>query len=348
MPGSAPVPLVHLVGSLPLDTAEATFTRISEELPNRLQCMPDGEPTKRGNFVYWQSKAFPVEILYFHFHPPAAQIDKNFELKPDDIKPTGYDDAAIASYSTFCRLRDAGTIPSGVRFQVSLPTPLNAVSVWVDPKYMEAAEIQYEQRILSALANIQAKIPAEDLAIQWDMAVEMAHMEHAYGPTRPDFQLFQPTYSPVKEGIAERISRLVKAIDEKISVGFHLCYGDFKHKHFLEPKDSSLLVDLMNSVAERLTEHHSIGWFHIPVPKDRVDDAYFEPLNRLKIANDTTLFLGLVHANDPEGTGKRVAAAKRALGDRGFGVSTECGLGRTPVEDLDSIFQIFKDSTQQT
>jgi hypothetical protein len=345
MPGSAPLPLVHLVGSVPLDTAESTFTRVLKELPNRLQCIPDGEPAERGNFVFWQSKAFPVDILHFHFYPPDAKIEKDFELKPDDIKPTGYDDAAIASYSTFRRLRDSGVIPSNVRFQVCLPTPLNAVSVWVDPKYAAAAEAQYEQRILSALANIQANIPAEDLAIQWDLAIEMAHMEHAYGPSRPDFQMFKPSYSPVKEGIVERVVRLVEAVDKKVPIGFHLCYGDFEHKHYLEPKDTSLLVDLINSVSAGLSQHRSIGWFHLPVPKDRFDDAYYEPLSRLQIANDTKIFLGLVHAHDPEGTEKRIAAAKKFLNDKGFGVSTECGLGRTPVEDLDSIFQIFKEVT---
>lgn len=233
---------------------------------------------------------FPLIFFTTTFYPQDVEINKNSELKTDDIKPTGYDDAAIALCSTFRRFRNAGAIPSDVRFQVSLPTPLNAVSVWVDPKYAEAAEIQYEQRIISVLANIQANISPENLAIQWDLAVEMAHMEHAYGPFRSDFHFFKPSYSPVKEGIVDRLKRLVGAVDMKVTMDFHLCYDDFQHKYYFEPEDSSLLVDLINSVSANLIQHHSIGWFHIPVPKDRIDDACFEPLGRLKIVHETTLF----------------------------------------------------------
>jgi hypothetical protein len=347
MPGSAPLPLVHLVGSVPYDTAEANFTNVAQQLPNRLERITDGEPGERGIYVYWQSKVFPKEILFNNFSGvPPPDVPENFQLKLEDIKPTEYDDAAIASYSTFRRLREANVIPPGVRFQVSLPTPLNGVCVWVNPKAVAAAEPLYEQRIMSALANILANIPAQDLAIQWDVACEMAHMEHAYGPHRPDFQVFKPYYSPVKEGIVDRLTRLAGPIEKSIPVGFHFCYGDFHHQHFVQPKDSSQLVDLINAVTKSVTKQRPVNWVHLPVPKDFVDDAYFGPLSHLDI-EDTTIFLGLVHAHDPEGGEKRIEAAKKALGDKGFGVSTECGLGRTPLEDLDSIFEIFRDVTQQ-
>jgi hypothetical protein len=59
-----------------------------------------------------------------------------------------------------------------------------------------------------------------------------------------------------------------------------------------------------------------------------------DPLER----GHTELYLGLVHPNDEEGTKRRIRAVGEAGVEMTFGVATECGLGRTPVGELDSIF----------
>ena len=64
----------------------------------------------------------------------------------------------------------------------------------------------------------------------------------------------------------------------------------------------------------------------MPVPKDRTDDAYFAPLENLRLRPETELYLGLVHYNDPEGDAARIAAARRHA--RIDGVATECGMAR--------------------
>jgi hypothetical protein len=97
------------------------------------------------------------------------------------------------------------------------------------------------------------------------------------------------------------------------------------------------MVGLAGSVLERVKRR--VDWIHMPVPKDRDDVAYLVPLKGLELGS-TSLFLGLVHANDEEGTQKRIQAAGQ-MGIQTFGVATECGMGRTPVDELDSIFQIF-------
>lgn len=73
-------------------------------------------------------------------------------------------------------------------------------------------------------------------------------------------------------------------------------------------------------------------------------DSYYAPLASLapKLASDKTrLYLGLVHANDLAGTQRRIEAATKVVGD--FGVATECGLGRTPQDEIDSILEIMRD-----
>lgn len=81
----------------------------------------------------------------------------------------------------------------------------------------------------------------------------------------------------------------------------------------------------------------------MPVPKDRADAAYFDPLKKLDIG-DAKLVLGLVHAHDEEGTKKRLKIAQ-TIYSHPFDVTTKCGMGRTPLEDIDSIFTICRDVT---
>lgn len=358
MASTTTLPLVHLVGSVPLDTTEEVFTTLSKQLPSRLRCIPDGEVGERKNFCAWQWQKFPTKVLSSHFKTAdllAGEYEKTKKEEKDGVAaditlaefpPTGYDDVAIASYTKFCKLRDQGVIPAGVRFQVCVPTPLNSVAFFVDPAYVTRAEELYRERIIEAVKNLQKSIPKEDLAIQWDMPIEMAHMEHAYGPERKDFQALAPHYSPVREGIVTRVGLVATAVDPSVPMGFHLCYGDAGHQHFVQPVDTSLLVSLINDLHAHLTPKRPINWVHLPVPKDRVDEAYYKPLQDLKLSAETDLVLGLVHANDLQGTQSRIATASGVLGDgRRFGVSTECGMGRTPRDELDSIFEICREVT---
>ena len=150
------------------------------------------------------------------------------------------------------------------------------------------------------------------------------------------FFLFTPWFAPVKEGILERIVRLSGAVDKHVELGYHLCYGDIQHRHFVEPKDTGLLVEVANLILAQV--QHPVGWIHMPVPKDRTDAAYFAPLEALKLQEHTELFLGLVHHADEEGTRRRIEAAQKVVPK--FGVATECGMGRTPPEELDGILKI--------
>jgi hypothetical protein len=74
-----------------------------------------------------------------------------------------------------------------------------------------------------------------------------------------------------------------------------------------------------------------LQWLHLPVPVDRTDDGYFQPLAGLPVDGETEVYLGLVHFRDGvEGTRARIGTALRHLPE--FGVATECGLGRRPPE----------------
>ena len=58
---------LHLIGSIPLDSSEQVFRRLSDELGPFLRCMPDGETGERSRWVYFQR-----QMLLDH---PAMEID---------------------------------------------------------------------------------------------------------------------------------------------------------------------------------------------------------------------------------------------------------------------------------
>ena len=104
----------------------------------------------------------------------------------------------------------------------------------------------------------------------------------------------------------------------------------------MEPKTTLTMVDLSNAIFERC--NRPINYLHMPVPKDRTDSQYFEPLQHLK-SHGTELILGLAHNDDLEGTRSRIQTAGQFVNS--FGIATECGMGRTTPEQLKDILSIL-------
>ena len=323
----------YLVGSVPLADSEAVFREVSATLGAHLRRIPDGETGIRKDWIQWQ---FPLLLEVPEFEAadePAGPYGPRLQLRagvsPEDIvfPEPGYRAAALESYSVFTRLKDEGVIADHVRFQVCLPTPLAVVLVRFIPAVQEVVEQAYKRKMLEELDRVLAAIPADQLAIQWDTAVEFAVLERVV----PSF-LGNP-----EDGIEERLIRLGNHVPPGVEMGFHLCYGDANHQHFVEPADSSKLVSVANGVCAGV--ERSVDWLHMPVPRERNDEAYFTPLSGLRLQAKTECYLGLVHMTDGvAGTQSRITAAQSMLTD--FGVATECGLGRRPAETIRELLEI--------
>lgn len=324
---------VHFVGSVCLPDTESTMRYLATSFrPNELKTIPDGEPKERRDFIIFQLGVFSKipHVIQISDAPP--QVDYEVPPGPDappiHLQPLGYDDFALESYATFCRLRDEGTVSPGTRFQVSLPTPVNVLGNLIRPAWRAALEPVYTAALLRALRRIQDSIPHEDLAIQWDMAGEIAFLEGA-ALDPPWFQ------GPMQDELVARAARMFDAVDRQVPVGAHLCYGDLGHKHFVEPEDLGCVVTVANALMR--STKRTIDWLHMPVPKTRSDHAYFAPLKQLA-ALKATVFLGLLHLDDDEGTKDKIAVAKQVLPR--FGIATECGIGRSSKQELESAVRI--------
>jgi methionine synthase II (cobalamin-independent) len=354
---------VHFIGSVPCDSTEETLTLLSKTLPHHIRRLPDGEPATRQNFIYFQHylfKPYP-QLLNARYNPDATTSGASFDdatLKEvhDHLSKleTGYDSAAIESYAVFKKLRAEGVVPQGVKFQVCIPTPLNAILSSIAAKYRTLVEPYYAAALLRALQNIQSQIPHGDLAIQIDCAHEFGLLEQIWKlPGEDRFAPWWTTELPNEDElfipVVDRIVAFAGQghVAKDVELGFHFCYGDIGHKHFVEPKDTGLMVKLARAVFSRLAEQgRVVTFFHAPVPRERDDEAYFAPLRELiplLREGGTELYLGLVREGDEEGTNRRIETARKVVGEEvSWGVASECGLGRTPRDQVASILAIMK------
>ena len=100
---------VHLVGSIPLESAEAVFRAVGATLARHVRRVPDGETGKRSRWNSWTAPSYerthglelvdPPEGSYTPWKQARLVIDAS-ELV---LERLGFADAAIASYADFAR-----------------------------------------------------------------------------------------------------------------------------------------------------------------------------------------------------------------------------------------------------
>jgi ubiquinone/menaquinone biosynthesis C-methylase UbiE len=330
-PAAAPtvsgyVPLgAHLVGSVPGRSAEDVFRLLSGELGDRLRRMPDGETGPRADWIVWQ---YPVlsSQPQFEVAPPALgsyralpRLSLRDDTDPAELRfgSLGYADAAAASYRAFGPLKRDGIVPSGVRFQVCLPTPLAPVSAFISLENQAVVERAYEAAMTNELERLLAAIPHDQLALQWDTNVEFGMLEGEL-----------PTwFRDVKAGILERLIRISRAVPSEVELGFHFCLGHDEQTERHVPHDMRRMVEIANGVGAALDR--ALNWVHMPLARDADHYAFVAPLRDLRLHPETELYLGALHAGETtEQTRERIAAAHEAAPE--FGVATPCGWGRLP------------------
>jgi hypothetical protein len=332
-------PIVHFVGSIPLSDAETVFRQLAAAMGSHLLRLPDGETGIRKTWIRFlqgvlaDNPAIEVatDVPPFKFTQwdgkvlreiPRLRVKPGVEPDPATFA-TGYAEMAIESWSLFQRLQQEGAIPAGVKFQVSLPTPVapayNNMLPADRPKLLPALT----RHFVGEVARIAAAVPNDRLALQWDVCQEVLAWEGYYEPGPVDFR---SETLPVLKAIGE-------AVPQPVELGYHLCYGSPNDEHCVQPKDMGIMVEMANAVAADVGR--PIQFFHMPVPKNRTDDAYFAPLARLRLGAGTGLYLGLVHYDDAAGDAARLMAARRH--GRVDGVATECGMARGDPARLDSL-----------
>jgi methionine synthase II (cobalamin-independent) len=324
---------VHLVGSIGLASVNEIFQTLGRRLGRRLKRVPDGEIGGRRLWISWQ---YPLlRASPFLVPDPSGAVHRlsRFPIlcladgvKPEEIEfgELGYAREARASYQDFCVARDRGHLPRDVKFQVCLPTPMAVIYAYCSERDVVAVYNAYERDMVREVASLCAAIPHHDLCLQWDVCHEMLIWDGQ------PLDMF-PKVATSHADILDRMRRICDPVPADVELGVHLCYADFRAKHFLEPRDSGKMVEFANELARIIK--HDLAFVHMPVPIGRADDAYFAPLKDLRLSPETELYLGVVHAADgAEGTKRRIAAAAKYVPN--FGIATECGIARARKAEL--------------
>ncbi len=329
---------VHLLGSIPLASNREVFETVAGTLGPHLTRMPDGETGKRTGWMRWLREVFDGDpqlepsggsvkthatgYTFEQFRPKAGVDPKTVRFRE-----IGYARFAKESYAEFSKLKQAGRIAPGVRFQVGLPTPIGLLWSYIAPEVQPALEAAMVDRLVTEMRDTIDAIPHRELAIQWDMPHDLLTQEGA----RP------MVIDASRDGLVRRWAGITEHIPPEVDLGFHFCYGDSNAAHAVEPRDLSLMTDFANALTEGLP--HDISYIHMPVPRARNDAAFYAPLANARWKSGTELYLGLVHLRDGiDGTGARIRAAAATRTD--FGIATECGFGRQPPEAIRPLLQL--------
>ena len=220
-----------------------------------------------------------------------------------------------------------------LHFQLTLASPISVIRRFVaDEAEQEALIPSYGRGLIDEVGKVASVVPHAQLAVQWDVASAVFERLERGVPTR-----FGQTREEMARTFAAAHGKLGMGVPSDVHLQFHLCYGDASHMHSIEPATSRLLVDFTNRL--RTEVKRTIELVHMPVPRARTDDAYYEPLADLDLLPETKIALGLVHYTDGvDGTRRRIAVAEKYRAE--FAIATECGFGRRDPETIVPLLRI--------
>ena len=197
-------PIVHFVGSIPLPDAEAVFRTLAETAGPYLLRLPDGETGIRKTWIRFLQQVLAEnpaielakDVPPFKFTQwdgkvlreiPRLRIKPGAKPDPGTFK-TDYAEMAIASWNLFERLQKAAIIPTNVKFQVSLPTPIAPTYNNMVPADRPKVLPPLTQHFVGEVAKIAAALPNNRIALQWDVCQEVLAWEGYYEKGPVDFR----------------------------------------------------------------------------------------------------------------------------------------------------------------
>jgi hypothetical protein len=323
---------VLLIGSVPLRPAAKVFATVAEHLGPLAPRIPDGEMMGWLRNVWRSHAENPAlhQVGIAKLNGRATSGVPIYRLKPGvsakDLKlgPYGHANNAAASYAEFKRLRDEGKILPGTRMQVTLPGPgTTSFGIQLDADVLLPIAAAALWREVEAIV---AEIPANDLTIHLDVAMEAEKEEYLRRPDAFDTPV-QTSFFWTHEQMADAVAGLANRIPGEVELGFHIC--SIWHHWPDSGQDNVVLVDTANAISQRIPR--PIGYIHIPVIPEHDKPEDYAPFKQLRLHPETKLILGLVNLADGlEGARRRIALAETAVSD--FGIATFCGLGHPPAE----------------
>jgi len=331
-----------LVGSIPLDTPEEVFTAFGPGLGEWLAYLPDGEIGDRRYWIdgiahrvlnghremetirYPDADANGVET----WRPQGNHDQYQFTVKAgiDKVRfgdpgwRLGYTRDAINSYYVFRHLKEQGKIPAHVRFQFCIPLTYSCLASFIpDPDDLEKVAPGFTEALTAEVTEMIRHIPASELAIQWDMAIENRLIENKLKDGD------QTGAEAEAARVAKPAADICAAIPADVALGYHSCYGTLDGWPSRQPPDAMGTVLLLNAVVA--ASGRQVDFVHFPT-LDAADETFFKPFERFELAGARAYVGAIHHLHGEGGLRDQITSIKKHLPE--FGLAAPCGFGRAP------------------
>ena len=185
----------HLVGGLAApDRGRRDDDDGRDPRPTPRAGLTDGETAERSQWIWWQIDKLTGDPGHPDGPAAAQSRDRQSRLlglpgprrrrgrrrsrSEHSATPTPRSSRTRSSSGSAARV----PCPKGVRFQVSVPTPFAVVVAWASGDSQRRLWGPFKDALFAEVDAIQAAIPADDLAIQFDVAVEIGVLEGVFKP----------------------------------------------------------------------------------------------------------------------------------------------------------------------
>lgn len=318
----------HLVGSIPMDDAEAAMSVALDRLGPHLHTLPDGETGERSDWII-----HIVESLRDH---PDLEVREEGQWSDYDDTLThkvrlghsldgrdldlGHVAAFEDSFPVFERLREERG-DDDLSFQVGIPSDLDMALFTLGPTGPLLHRWPFTVATLREIHAIHRRA-GQDVVFQIELPAELVAVTRTPRPLQP----------LVAAWLARGIVRLARRAPAGARFGLHLCLGDMNHEALARMHDVRPLVLLANAISARWPAPQPLEYVHVPLAAGQMPPPmqreYHAPLVDLDLPDHVRLVAGLVHEDRSVEELRELLELVEDLVGRTVDVANACGLGR--------------------
>ena len=343
----------HLVGALPGDSPQEALDLAYSTVGPYLRSVPDGETGERRKWViavFDMMRRHPDVAVAKDYggtydtsaddrhvdpaagggnwsdfdHIPRLKLKRPWKRPRPEFIDAGILSSFEAGYPAFRAARDRAGTPEQA-FQVGAPGDFDMAVCCFGPQVV-LSKRSFTDAIVREITDVRRRA-GDDVVFQLEIPWQLYPVSAVPERLRPAAAGY----------FARAMARLVRRCPPGTRFGIHLCLGDMHHRSVVQLVDLEPVVLVANRIAEKWPDGYPLEFMHLPFaageePPPR-EDAFYEPLRRLRLAGGTRVIAGFVHERRTLEEQQALLARLDALVGRPVDVSNSCGLGRLPHED---------------
>jgi hypothetical protein len=277
---------------------------------------------------------------------PVYAVRRGHKLEPRDVSMDRIGRIREAVMA-FRKLQDRHPELAGTRVQISQPSPLDmALYVFAGAAVADGLPLGLALRNVDVVAASLRHLPVFVQAVIDEISALVA--EHGdilkWQVETPIAQLGMVkaaqlrAEAPVGRLLARQLAVFLARVHGLGAETVHLCYGNYRRKQLLSPRNIAPTVQLLNPTARLLRKsgvplppvHIPCAYGASPAP---LDPAFYQPLHQLD--SDWQVIAGVVSETSADNSIQSLKLFEEASERTVYGVATTCGLGRCTVDDAE-------------